>query len=119
MSESDSCPHCDMEIKPSDVFELSDVSGNEVDELIECPNCGKLIRANLGTSLHISLTSEDDYLWYLLSRQESTVQLLIAHEDKYYKGYYIDRLNEINREIEQVRKNIKFNNDVLGDFNDL
>lgn len=119
MSESDFCPHCDREIKPSDVFELSDVSGNEVDELIECPNCGKLIRANLETSLHISLTSEDDYLFYLLSRQESTVQLLIAHEDKDYKGYYIDRLNEINREIEQVRKNIKFNNDVLGDFNDL
>lgn len=47
------------------------------------------------------------------------MQLLIAHEDKDYKGYYIDRLNEVNREVEQVRKNIKFNNEVLGDFNDL
>ena len=119
MSEIDYCPYCGGEIEPSDVFETSDVSGNEVDELVECPNCSKLIRASLEPRLHIYLTSEDDYLFYLLSRQESTVQLLIAHEDKYYKGYYIDRLNEVNREIEQVRKNIKFNNEVLGDFNDL
>ena len=35
MLGSDYCPYCDYEIVLGDVFEIADVSGNEVDEVEE------------------------------------------------------------------------------------
>lgn len=115
----DYCPYCDHKIEVSDVFETSEVTGNENAELIECPNCGKMLRADLEPRISMTLYSEEDYLNDCIRLKNSYEQELKTDYGKDNNNFYEYRLREITDEIKQVNENIKYNNDVLGDFNDL
>lgn len=115
--EFDFCPYCDHKIEVSDVFETSEVTGNENAELIECPNYGKMLRADLEPRISMTLYSEDEYLndcIWLKDRYKENLKT-----EKYNKEFYEYKLRQITDEIKQVNENIKYNNEVLGDFNDL
>lgn len=117
--EFDYCPYCDHEIEVTDVFEISEVNGNENAELIECPNCGKMIRADLEPRISMTLYSEEDYLDDCIRLKNSYKEELKTDYGKDNKEFYEYRLKQIIDEIKQVNENIKYNNEVLGDFNDL
>ena len=112
MLESDYCPYCDYEIVPRDVFEITDVSVNEVDESVECPNCGKFIRASLEPLLTVGLSTEEAYLSYLSDRKEWLEDKLENDPDKRIINFYKDELSEIEREIRESRENIKINEEL-------
>ena len=117
--EFDFCPYCDHEIKVSDVFEMSEITGNETAELVECPNCGKMLRANLEPKISITLYAEEDYLddcEALKTRYEQELNTEFGQDNK---DFYEYKLDQITDEIKQVNDNIKYNDKVLGDFNDL
>ncbi len=115
--EFDYCPYCDHEIEVNDVFEISEITGNENAELIECPNCGKMLRADLEPRISMTLYSEEDYLDDCIRLQNSYKEELKT--EKFNKEFYEYRLREITDEIKQINENIKYNDEVLGDFNDL
>lgn len=115
--EFDYCPYCDHEIEVNDVFEISEITGNENAELIECPNCRKMLRADLEPRISMTLHSEEDYLDDCVRLQNSYKEELKTEE--YNKEFFEYRLQQITDEIKQANENIKYNNEVLGDFNDL
>lgn len=115
----DYCPYCDHEIEVYDVFEISDVTGNENAELIECPNCGKMLRADLELRTSMTLYSEEDYLDDCTRLQNSYKEELKTDYGKDNNNFYEYRIKQLTDEIKQVHENIKYNNEVLGDFNDL
>lgn len=109
MLENDYCPYCDAEIGPHDVVEVTDLDGDEQDELVECPNCGKHIRANFEPRLCMSLASEEYYLENLkLQRQnyERTLKTEYGQENKDYFGVLI---KEIDEKIAEAKANIEEN----------
>lgn len=112
MLGSDFCPYCNHEINPEDVFETSDVRGNEQDELVECPNCGKSIRASLEPILYVYLSSEEDYLDYLNDRKKSLEEWLENNPDERFDDFYKSEIKEINGEIEESREIIKNNKEL-------
>lgn len=112
MLGSDFCPYCNHEISPEDVFETSDVSGNETDESVECPNCGKSIRASLEPILYVYLSSEEDHLSWLDSRKESLEERLENNSDERFINFYKSDLREINGEIAESREIIKNNKEL-------
>lgn len=112
MLGSDFCPYCDHEINPEDIFETSEVSGNETDESVECPNCGKSIRASLEPILCVNLSSEEDHLSWLDSRKESLEERLENNSDERFINFYKSDLREINGEIAESREIIKNNKEL-------
>ena len=102
MLGSDFCPYCNNEISPEDVFETSDVRGNETDESVECPNCGKSIRASLEPILYVYLSSEEDHLDCLNDRKESLEERLENNSDERFIDFYKSDLKEINGEISSL-----------------
>ncbi len=117
--EFDFCPYCDHEIEVSDVFEISEINGDEKAELVECTNCGKMLRADLEPKISITLYAEEDYLddcETLKARYEQELKTEFGQANKDFYEYKIDQITD---EIKQVNDNIKYNDKVLGDFNDL
>lgn len=51
----DWCPYCEEDLEPEDLFEVCDCSGNETDELFQCPHCHKVFRASLESVLSLSI----------------------------------------------------------------
>ena len=115
MLSSDFCPYCDYEIAPEDVFEIADASGIEVDESVECPNCGKSIRASLEPVLTVGLSSEEDYLSYLSDRKKRLEYRLENDPDKRFINFYKDELSEIEREIKESEEIVKENKELEND----
>lgn len=115
MLGSDYCPYCDYEIAPEDVFEVGDIRGNEQNESVECPNCGKFIRASLEPILTVGLSTEEVYLSYLSDRKEWLEDKLENDPDKRFINFYKDELSEIEREIKESRENIKINEELEDD----
>ncbi|MCW6678180.1 hypothetical protein NH286_03305 [Anaerococcus sp. NML200574] len=112
MLGSDFCPYCNHEINPEDIFETSEVSGNETDESVECPNCGKSIRASLEPILYVYLSSEEDHFSWLNSRKESLEERLENNPDERFIDFYKSDLKQINGEIEESREIIKNNEEL-------
>lgn len=112
MLGSDFCPYCNHEINPEDVFEIGDVRGNEEDEPVECPNCGKSIRASLEHILHVYLSSEEDHLDYLNDRKKSLEERLENNPDERFDDFYKSEIKEINGEISESREIIKNNKEL-------
>ena len=115
MLGSDYCPYCDYEISPEDVFEIADVSGNEVDELVDCPNCGKFIRASLEPLLTVDLSSEEDRLSDLNDRKELLEDMMENDPDKRFINFYKDELSKLEREIKKSKGIIKDNKRIEDD----
>lgn len=109
MLESDYCPYCKAELEPGELVEVCELDGDEQDELVECPNCGKHIRANFERVLHMSLVSEEDYLEDLKNRKESyeeTLKTEFGQKSKDFIEYMIEKVDE---EIETAKRNIEEN----------
>lgn len=115
MLGSNYCPYCDHEIDPEDVFEIGDVEGNEVDESVECPNCGKFIRASLEHILTVDLFSEEDYLSCLSYRKELLEHEMENDPGERFINIYKDELSEIEREIKESEEIVKENKELEND----
>lgn len=113
MLESDYCPYCDAELEPGDVVEVCDVTGNKQ---VECPNCGKHIRANFEPRLCMSLVSEEDYLRRLEREKESYEKRLKLEDDQEGKDYYEMMIRETERKIEKAKANIEENEEIGDEY---
>lgn len=109
MLETDYCPYCDAELEIDEVVELCDINGNEQDQLVECPNCGKFIRASFETRIHMSLLSEEDYLEQLEHQKEIYEENLKTEYGQKSKDFFELMIDEVNREIEEAKVNIEDN----------
>ena len=109
MLESDYCPYCDAEIEIDDVVEVTDLNGNEQDELVECPNCGKHIRASFEPILCMSLTSEEYYLENLKQQRENYERELKTEYGQEGKDFYEWMIEEVNEKIAEANVNIEDN----------
>lgn len=112
MLGSDYCPYCGHEIEPDEVVEVCDLDGDAEDELVECPNCGKHIRANFERVLHMSLVSEEDYLGNLKNRKEGyekTLKTEFGQKSKDFMEYMIEK---VDKEIEEAKRNIEENKEI-------
>lgn len=109
MLESDYCPYCNHEIEPDDVVEVCDMDGNEQDELVECPNCGKYIRASFEPVLCMSLESEEAYLRRLERNKANYEKRLESEHDQWSKDYYEGIIREAERKIRKSKAVIEEN----------
>ena len=109
MLESDYCPYCNHEIEPDDVVEVTDLGGDEQDELVECPNCGKHIRANFEPRLCMSLVSEEDYLKQLEYQKENYKKTLKSEYGQKCKDFYEMMIDEVDEKIAEAKANIEEN----------
>lgn len=112
MLETDYCPYCKAEIEPDEVVEVCNLDGDEQDELVECPSCGKHIRANFERVLHMSLVSEEDYLENLKNqkeRYEETLKTEFGQKSKDFMEYMIEKAD---KEIEAAKRNIEENKEI-------
>lgn len=109
MLESDYCPYCGHEIEPNDVVEVCDMNGNEQNELVECPNCGKHIRASFEPRIDMSLVSEEDYLEYLERKKEEYKKILKSKDGQAFKDYYEMMIKEVDEKIAKAKANIEEN----------
>lgn len=105
----DWCPYCGEELEPEDLFEVCDCSGNETDELFQCPNCHKVFRASLESVLSLSIQGEEDYLQYLKYREKQLIDRIKHSGDKEYMSFYKEELATIQKEIEKSRKYVEKN----------
>lgn len=112
MLGSDYCPYCGHEIEPDEVVEVCDLDGDAQDELVECPNCGKHIRANFERVLHMSLISEEDYLEDLKNRKESYEETLKTEFGQKSKDFMEYMIEKVDKEIEAAKRNIEENKEV-------
>ena len=109
MLGSDYCPYCDAEIDPDDVVEVTDLGGDEQDELVECPNCGKHIRASFELALCISLTSEEYYLENLKLQRRNYERELKTEYGQESKDYFEMLIKEVDEKIAKAKVNIEEN----------
>lgn len=112
MLETDYCPYCDAELEIDEVVELCDINGNEQDQLVECPNCGKFIRASFETRIHMSLTSEEYYLDQLEHKKEIYEENLKTEYGQKSKDFFGLMIDEVNREIEGAELRIERNKEI-------
>lgn len=105
----DYCPYCGEELEPEDLFEVCDCSGNETDELFQCPHCYKVFRASLESVLVLNIQSEEDYLNWLKKEKERIQRFLIAGVDNDYTKYWQERIDERERDIEKSIKYVEKN----------
>lgn len=109
MSGSDFCPYCEAEIEIDEVVEVCDMNGNEQDELVECPNCGKHIRASFEPVLCMSLESEEDYLEQLEYQKENYKKTLKSEYGQTCKDFYEMMIDEVDEKIAEAKANIEEN----------
>lgn len=112
MSGSDYCPYCGHEIEPDEVVEVCDLDGDAQDELVECPSCGKHIRANFERVLHMSLISEEDYLEELKYRKEGYEESLKTEFGQKSKDFLEYMIEKVDEEIEAAKRNISENKEM-------
>ena len=116
MSGSDFCPYCEAEIEIDEVVEVCDMNGNEQDELVECPNCGKHIRANFEPRIDMSLASEEDYLEYLERKKEEYKKILKSKDGQAFKDYYEMMIKEVDEKIAKAKANIEENEEIGDEY---
>lgn len=109
MLENDYCPYCDAELEPDELVLVGDLDGDEQDELVECPNCGKHIRASFEPVLCMSLTSEEYYLRQLEREKESYKKRLKSEDDQEGKDFYEMMVKEVDEKIAEAKVNIEEN----------
>lgn len=112
MFEHDYCPYCKTELEPDELVEVCELDGDEQDELVECPNCGKHIRANFERVLHMSLTSEEYYLENLKNRKEGYEETLKTEFGQKSKDFIEYMIEKVDKEIEMAKQNIAENKEV-------
>lgn len=112
MLETDYCPYCDYEIEIDEVEEVCDLDGDEQDQLVNCPNCGKFIRASFETRIHMSLVSEEDYLEQLEHQKEIYEKNLNTEYGQKSKDFFEFMIDEVNRKIEGAELRIEHNKEV-------
>lgn len=112
MLGSDFCPYCGHEIEPDEVVEVCELDGDEQDELVECPNCGKHIRANFEAVLSMTLVSEEDYLKILENRKEGYEKTMKTEFGQKSKDFYEMMIEEVDKEIEAAKRNIEENKEM-------
>lgn len=112
MLGSDYCPYCGYEIEPDKVVEVCELDGDEEDELVECPNCGKYIRANFEVLLSMSLMSEEDYLKDLKNRKEGYEKTLKTEYGQSCKEFFEYMIEKVDEEIEAAKRNIAENKEI-------
>lgn len=112
MLETDYCPYCRAKIEIDEVVKLCDINGDEQDKLAECPNCGKFIRANFETRIHMSLTSEEDYLEQLEFEKENYREMIKTEYGQKSIDYYRFMIDEVNRKIQGAELRIEHNKEI-------
>lgn len=112
MFEHDYCPYCKTELEPDELVEVCELDGDEQDELVECPNCGKHIRANFEAILSMSLMSEEDYLKDLKKRKEGYEETLKTEYGQNCKEFFEYMIEKVDKEIEMAKQNIAENKEV-------
>ena len=112
MLGSDFCPYCGHEIEPDEVVEVCELDGDEQDELVECPNCGKHIRANFEAVLSMTLVSEEDYLKILENRKEGYEKTMKTEFGQKSKDFYEMMIEEVDKKIEAAKRNIEENKEI-------
>lgn len=105
----DWCPYCGEELEPEDLFEVCDCSGNETDELFQCPHCYKVFRASLESVWTLNIQGEEDYLQYLKYREKQLIDRIKHSGDKEYMSFYKEELATIEKEIEKSGKYVEKN----------
>lgn len=106
---SEYCPYCDEEIEIDDLFEICECSGDECDELKQCPHCHKVFRASLEPALMLNIQSEEDYLKWLKEDKKIYQKFLNAEVDNKGKEYWKERIDERERDIEKSLKYVEKN----------
>ena len=109
MLGSDYCPYCGHEIEPDEVVEVCDLDGDAQDELVECPSCGKHIRANFEKVLHMSLVSEEYYLENLKLQRRNYERELKTEYGQESKDYFEMLIKEVDEKIAKAKVNIEEN----------
>lgn len=105
----DWCPYCGEELEPEDLFEVCDCSGNETNELFQCPHCYKVFRASLESVLTLNIESEENYLEYLRGKERQLIDRIKLCGDKEYMSFYKEELATIQKNIEKNRKYVEKN----------
>lgn len=108
----DYCPYCDSDIEPDEIFEMSEVDGNEYMESIDCPHCGQHIRASLAFRPYITLVSEEDFLFNEEMDKERFEERLKETNDKWYIEYLESELAKIEKHIGIAKQNIRENEEM-------
>lgn len=114
MLENDYCPYCDAELEPDELVLVGDLDGDEQDELVECPNCGKHIRASFEPVLCMSLESEEDYLVNLEHQKENYRNLQSGYGQE-FKDSFEMMIREVEEKIAKAKANIKENEELEND----
>lgn len=112
MLETDYCPYCRAKIELDEVVEVCNPDGDEQDELVECPNCGKFIRASFEPRLCMSLASEEYYLENLKHKRENYEKTLKTEYGQKSIDYYRFMIDEVDREIEGAELRIERNKEI-------
>ncbi|WP_311481053.1 hypothetical protein [uncultured Anaerococcus sp.] len=112
MLGSDYCPYCGHEIEPDEVVEVCDLDGDAQDELVECPSCGKHIRANFEKVLHMSLVSEEYYLENLKLQRRNYERELKTEYGQECKDFIECMIEKVDKEIETAKRNISENKEM-------
>ena len=104
MLENDYCPYCGVELEPDEVVEVTDIDGDEQARLVECPNCGKHIRASFELVLCMSLTSEEYYLENLKLQRRNYERELKTEYGQESKDYFEMLIKEVDGKISEAYK---------------
>lgn len=115
MLGSDYCPYCEVELEPDEVVEVTDLDGDEQEQLVECPNCGKYIIASFELVLCMSLTSEEYYLENLKLQRQNYERELKTEYGQESKDYFGMLIKEVDEKIAEAKANIKENNELEDD----
>lgn len=112
MLETDYCPYCGAELEIDELVVVCDLDGDEQDQLVDCPNCGKFIRASFETRIHMSLTSEEDYLEQLEHQKEIYEENLNTEYGQKSNDFFVLMIDEVNRKIEGAELRIEHNKEI-------
>lgn len=112
MLETDYCPYCGAELEIDELVEVCDLDGDEQDELVECPNCGKFIRASFETRIHMSLKNEEYYLEKLKHKRENYEKTLKTGYGQKSIDYYRFMIDEMDIAIEGAELRIEHNKEI-------
>ena len=106
------CPYCGQKLKAGDVLDVMD--GDVEDVSVQCPNCGKYMRASINIISFLSVFKEENYLKELSERQKAYKESLESDISPKHKNFYRNIVECLNAEIETSTAKVKHNKNLKG-----
>ncbi|MBZ2386659.1 zinc ribbon domain-containing protein [Anaerococcus murdochii] len=101
------CPYCGQKLKAGDVLDVMD--GDVEDVSVQCPNCGKYMRASINIISFLSVFKEENYLKELSERQRIYKESLESGSSLKDENFYRNMVECLNVEIEISTAKVKHN----------